>query len=50
MQHLVNQLLSLAKQDAVLSAAEPVQILSLNQLTIQCIEQVINWQFRKILI
>ncbi len=47
MQHLVNQLLSLAKQDAVLSAAEPVQILSLNQLTIQCIEQVIQLAIQK---
>lgn len=47
MQHLVNQLLSLAKQDAVLSITEPLQLLSLNQLSIQCIEQMIQLAIQK---
>lgn len=47
MQHLVNQLLSLAKQDAVLSSTEQLQILYLNHFTIQCIEQIIQLAIQK---
>jgi two-component system OmpR family sensor kinase/two-component system sensor histidine kinase QseC len=47
MQHLVNQLLSLAKQDASDSLTEPVQLLSLNQMTVACIEQLIQLALQK---
>ena len=47
MQHLVNQLLSLAKQDASDSLTEPAQMLSLNQMTVACIEQMIQLALQK---
>ena len=47
MQHLVNQLLSLAKQDASDSLTEPAQMLSLNQMTVACIEQLIQLALQK---
>lgn len=47
MQHLVNQLLSLAKQDVTESLTEPVQSLSLNQMTVACIEQLIQLALQK---
>lgn len=47
MQHLVNQLLSLAKQDASDSLTEPTQMLSLNQMTVACIEQMIQLALQK---
>ena len=47
MQHLVNQLLSLAKQDVTEGLTEPVQSLSLNQMTVACIEQLIQLALQK---
>lgn len=47
MQHLVNQLLSLAKQDASDSLTESAQMLSLNQMTVACIEQLIQLALQK---
>jgi two-component system OmpR family sensor kinase/two-component system sensor histidine kinase QseC len=47
MQHLVNQLLSLAKQDASDSLTEPAHMLSLNQMTVACIEQLIQLALQK---
>lgn len=47
MQHLVNQLLSLAKQDVTEGLTEPVQSLSLNQMTVVCIEQLIQLALQK---
>ncbi|MGO1158935.1 ATP-binding protein [Acinetobacter lwoffii] len=47
MQHLVNQLLSLAKQDVTEGLSEPVQLLSLNQMTITCIEELIQLALQK---
>ena len=47
MQHLVNQLLSLAKQDASDSLTEPAQMLSLNQMTVACLEQLIQLALQK---
>lgn len=47
MQHLVNQLLTLAKQDASESLIEPVQTLSLNEMTITCVEQLIQLALHK---
>lgn len=47
LQHLVNQLLSLAKQDASDSLTEPNQSLSLNQMTIACVEQLIQLALQK---
>jgi len=47
MQHLVNQLLSLAKQDVTEGLTEPVQPLSLNQMTVACIEQLIQLALQK---
>ena len=46
-QHLVNQLLSLAKQDVTEGLTEPVQSLSLNQMTVACIEQLIQLALQK---
>lgn len=47
MQHLVNQLLSLAKQDVTEGLSEPVQLLSLNQMTVTCIEELIQLALQK---
>lgn len=47
LQHLVNQLLSLAKQDALESLIESDQTLSLNQMTIACVEQLIQLALQK---
>ena len=47
MQHLVNQLLSLAKQEVTDGLTEPVQSLSLNQMTVACIEQLIQLALQK---
>ena len=47
MQHLVNQLLSLAKQDVSEGLSEPVQLLSLNQMTVTCIEELIQLALQK---
>lgn len=47
LQHLVNQLLSLAKQDALDSLIESDQTLSLNQMTIACVEQLIQLALQK---
>lgn len=47
LQHLVNQLLSLAKQDASDSLIESDQALSLNQMTIACVEQLIQLALQK---
>ncbi|QIO05828.1 sensor histidine kinase [Acinetobacter shaoyimingii] len=46
-QHLVNQLLSLAKQDAALSQDEVNVEISLNEEVIYCIEQLMNLALRK---
>jgi len=47
MQHLVNELLSLAKQDVTEGLSEPVQLLSLNQMTVTCIEELIQLALQK---
>lgn len=46
-QHLVNQLLSLAKQDATLSLEEDCVELGLTDEVIHCIEQLMNLALRK---
>lgn len=46
MQHLVNQLLNLAKQDAT-HLIEATEILSLNQTTLACVEQLIQLALQK---
>lgn len=46
-QHLVNQLLSLAKQDASNSLSEPIAMLSVNKMTIACVEQLIQLAIQK---
>lgn len=46
-QHLVNQLLSLAKQDASHSLHEPITTLSVNKTTITCVEQLIQLAIQK---
>lgn len=47
MQHLVNQLLSLAKQDASGSLTEPLEVVSVNQVTLACVEQLIQLAIQK---
>lgn len=47
MQHLVNQLLSLAKQEVIGGLTESVQLLSLNEMTVACIEQLIPLALQK---
>ena len=47
MQHLVNQLLELAKQDASESLIEQLQQISLNEMTLNCIEQLIQLALHK---
>jgi two-component system, OmpR family, sensor kinase len=47
MQHLVNQLLNLAKHDVTEGLSEPSQLLSLNQMTLACIEQLIQLALQK---
>lgn len=46
-QHLVAQLLSLAKQDASLPYLEQLKSFSLNQVTLACIEQLIPFALQK---
>lgn len=45
--HLVTQLLALAKQDATSNQHENYRCLSLNELTVQCIEQLMNVAMEK---
>jgi len=46
-QHLVSQLLSLAKQDASILEVETKQHFSLNQVAVNCVEQLINLAMQK---
>ncbi|WP_353171657.1 ATP-binding protein [Acinetobacter rudis] len=45
--HLVTQLLALAKQDATVNLKEYYCQLSLNEITVQCIEQLMNFAVEK---
>ncbi len=47
LQHLVSQLLSLAKQDASILEVETKQHFSLNQVAVNCVEQLINLAMQK---
>src|SRR5690606_29535684 len=46
-QHLVSQLLNLAKQDASILEVETKQNFSLNQVAVNCVEQLINLAMQK---
>lgn len=46
-QHLVSQLLSLAKQDSSVCNEEEAQFFDLNQLTVSCVEQLIQFALQK---
>lgn len=46
-QHLVSQLLSLAKQDASAYSLEEARLFDLNQLTVSCVEQLIQFALQK---
>ncbi len=46
-QHLVSQLLNLAKQDASILKVETKQHFSLNQVAVNCVEQLINLAMQK---
>lgn len=46
-QHLVAQLLALARQDSGLSTAEPLQRFQLNHVALNCVEQLMNVALQK---
>ncbi len=46
-QHLVTQLLALAKQDVSLSVIEPTRAFQLNDVALNCVEQLVNLAMQK---
>ncbi|MDP7776019.1 ATP-binding protein [Acinetobacter nosocomialis] len=46
-QHLVTQLLALAKQDVTLSMVEPTGYFQLNDVALNCVEQLVNLAMQK---